>query len=413
VWGIEDVERNGSALQDPFSVDSAGTALYIDAFDPSSGEQLEFIYNVLDQTLANTELVTEQPDNLLIDFRTWYSFYAGQPFDPYTAAAGFPALLQFYCISENSYFSEVGYSSRDHSKIVYLTATVKTNMTNSIGTRDGLEYTNLGQFWIEQIHDMSPTVAPTLRQVSDVWVRILTEQAAVRSVITGVAAATCTSFAAILLFTGNWLISFLVLLTLACTVCTTIGLFWVFGWDFGIVEAICAVILIGISEDYVFHLAESYVISDPSLSRALRTKAALVGMGFPVLSGAMTTIVSSLLLLACYTLVFVKFGVILVVNTTLSVAFALLFFPALCALIGPQNKRGQIKLDWLRVVMKGDKVEKVTAAKPAPMTKFELERHRNEESSGEVLEVVDRYGDLADSSSPYASKSSNTDPSIV
>jgi predicted RND superfamily exporter protein len=56
-----------------------------------------------------------------------------------------------------------------------------------------------------------------------------------------------------------------------------LALYYLMGWDMGVVEAISVSILIGLSVDYFFHLAEAYSIS-PAYGRRERTRDALTRM---------------------------------------------------------------------------------------------------------------------------------------
>jgi predicted RND superfamily exporter protein len=60
------------------------------------------------------------------------------------------------------------------------------------------------------------------------------------------------------------------------------------GWQLGVSESICVVILIGFSVDYVIHLSSDYMHS-PYVSRHDKMQQSYTEMGVSILSGSITT----------------------------------------------------------------------------------------------------------------------------
>lgn len=193
-----------------------------------------------------------------------------------------------------------------------------------------------------EIEDGTDDVGET-RQISPIWLRMMTEVQAVRGVIWGVVVAALISLVSLLAFTSNVLVALLALMSQLATVFSMLALYFLMGWQMGVVEAISVSILIGLSVDYFFHLAEAYSIS-PAYGRRERTRDALTRMGVGVLSGAATTGVASLLLLFATIEVFYAFGVIVVLNSIVSVIWAFTFFIAYLVLMGPSGDYGSMKV---------------------------------------------------------------------
>jgi len=105
----------------------------------------------------------------------------------------------------------------------------------------------------------------------------MTEVQAVRGVIWGVVVAALISLLSLLAFTSNVLVALLALMSQLATVFSMLALYYLMGWQMGVVEAISVSILIGLSVDYFFHLAEAYSIS-PAYGRRERTRDALTRM---------------------------------------------------------------------------------------------------------------------------------------
>lgn len=70
---------------------------------------------------------------------------------------------------------------------------------------------------------------------------------------------------------------------------------WARGWEFGTFESMNSIIIIGLSVDYVVHLANAYV-ENVKETRYERTREMLTIMGVSVLGGGCTTLGAGLFL---------------------------------------------------------------------------------------------------------------------
>ena len=114
------------------------------------------------------------------------------------------------------------------------------------------------------------------------------------------------------------------------------------GWSLGILEAISVVIIVGFSVDYVVHLANHYVESVYQ-DRYRRMKDALTSIGISIVSGAITTIGSSIFLLMATILFYEKFAVLVLSTILFSLYFSLVFFVCINHWIGPNGHFGDLK----------------------------------------------------------------------
>lgn len=64
---------------------------------------------------------------------------------------------------------------------------------------------------------------------------------------------------------------------------------WAKGWEFGTFESMNAIIIIGLSVDYVVHLANSYAESHQT-DKSKRVEDMLTTIGVSVLGGGLTTL---------------------------------------------------------------------------------------------------------------------------
>jgi len=111
---------------------------------------------------------------------------------------------------------------------------------------------------------------------------------------------------------------------------------------FQLLESLNLVLVVGLSVDYVVHLAEGYSRS-AKRDRLGRTRDMLGEVGISVLSGAITTLGSSAFLLIAKFIFFFQFGLFIFCTILFSICFALGLFCTVIALIGPQNNIGSLK----------------------------------------------------------------------
>ena len=108
------------------------------------------------------------------------------------------------------------------------------------------------------------------------------------------------------------------------------------------------VLVVGLSIDYVVHLAEGYRRSSHT-DRLGRTHDMLQEIGVSVLSGAITTLGASAFLLFAQIVFFVQFGLFMFLTIMFSIAYALVMFTTFMALAGPENETGSLAplYDWI------------------------------------------------------------------
>ena len=121
---------------------------------------------------------------------------------------------------------------------------------------------------------------------------------------------------------------------------------WFFLWQ--LMESLNLTLVVGLSVDYVVHLAEGYSRSTHT-NRLGRLHDSLAQLGISVLSGACTTIGGSAFLLLAEIILFLQFGVFMFATILFSVFFALGFFSTLLGIVGPEGEYGSIQpfKDWL------------------------------------------------------------------
>ena len=107
-------------------------------------------------------------------------------------------------------------------------------------------------------------------------------------------------------------------------------------------ESINLTLVVGLSVDYVVHLAEGYSRSTHT-TRLGRLHDSLAEVGISVLSGACTTLGGSAFLLLAQIILFMQFGVFMFATILFSFVFAIGFFTTVLGIVGPENNRGSIE----------------------------------------------------------------------
>merc|ERR1712242_319594 len=173
------------------------------------------------------------------------------------------------------------------------------------------------------------------------WWLLTVEDNFIKAALSGIGIALPLAFIVLLISTRNWIISIFAILDIIGVISCELCVMWVAGWKFGLVESISVIMVIGFSVDYVVHLANSYLESQGE-SRMERLSFALLTMGVSVVSGAVTTMLSGFMLVFPAYIFFYKMGWIIVTTVLLALMWALIFFPSMCAWIGPEGDQGDL-----------------------------------------------------------------------
>jgi len=148
----------------------------------------------------------------------------------------------------------------------------------------------------------------------------------------------------LLIATRNVVIASCAVMSISSIVCSVMAFMFFMGWKLGVLEALVLVMVIGLSVDYVVHMADAY-LEAPAADRFERTKFMLVRMGLAVVNGGVTTLGAAGFMCATYITFFQKFGVVILVTVFQSLVTSLFFFSAMMALVGPQGTFGNISIE--------------------------------------------------------------------
>jgi 5-methyltetrahydrofolate--homocysteine methyltransferase len=147
--------------------------------------------------------------------------------------------------------------------------------------------------------------------------------------------------AAVLTSTLNLLTTVYAIVSVCAVLLLVIGTVVGMGWELGFLEGICFAILIGLSCDFVLHMAHAYQAS-AELTRQDKSRDALTRMGPPIFAAALTTAATGAVMYGCTILFFLRFGTILLLSMVYAILTAVFFFLALTNAGGPQKHFGSL-----------------------------------------------------------------------
>lgn len=361
LWGIDGIDRSGTSRYAPLDI---GKALIDEQFSLRTAEAQQRLLEACEffedpnRELLATERTIEKSTCWIRDFQKWRQEVRGETgfvtYDKDTTVAR--ELLAF-----GKYTIETG---PDAGKQPYLDHLTEQRIAFNKG-KTRVMFTEL--MFVSKTDSMAPyakmwpeynrwqravdvfnfaTSAPGMSNATVVggrpWIWQITQKALEHNMFVGIGVVFGVALLALSLSTGNWVVSFLALVSIAGILTNLLALVLLFGWTLGITESIGVVIAVGFSFDYVAHVANAYVESRAG-SRLDRTRDALTDLGISILAGAISTLLAGSMLFMATIIFFFKFGIFVVVTVALSLVWGLFFFPAMLLLVGPTGSSGELK----------------------------------------------------------------------
>ena len=158
----------------------------------------------------------------------------------------------------------------------------------------------------------------------------------VRGAVFGIVASGIVAFLVLSISTFNPFVAFLSMVNITGVLLCILGMMAMAGWEMGVIESISITVLVGLSVDYVVHLANSYIEADAT-DREARVVGSFEEMGVTVFGGACTSIGASAMLFLCYFQMFFKFGGFMFMTIVTSFIWANCFFMPMLSIMGPQG----------------------------------------------------------------------------
>ncbi|XP_060601881.1 protein dispatched homolog 3-like [Ruditapes philippinarum] len=180
------------------------------------------------------------------------------------------------------------------------------------------------------------------------WIWITRQRLLVDNAIYGIVIGLCLACPILIIATGNVITGLLATFSLCCTTVCVIGVIVLGGWKLGMIEAMNMCMVVGLSVDYVVHLAEGYTLSLHT-GRLSRVRDMLDLMGVSVFFGACTTLGASLFMFFTVLSFFSQFGTFLFSTIGFSLVFSMGLFVTLLGIIGPEGNTGNVLAFFRRV----------------------------------------------------------------
>ena len=124
--------------------------------------------------------------------------------------------------------------------------------------------------------------------------------------------------------------------------------FYHFPCLFQILESLNMCMVVGLTVDYVVHLAEGYHLSKHT-DRKSRVRDMLELMGISVFSGACTSLGASLFMVFAQIQFIIRFGIFMFCTIGFSLLYSLGLFTTLMGILGPNGQTGDIKHLYNRI----------------------------------------------------------------
>ena len=114
----------------------------------------------------------------------------------------------------------------------------------------------------QTLYDRAGDLLSSTFQTGEHWVQVNLELVAVYGSIYGILISFSLCSLVVAVLSHNWRIVLSMFLTIMSILFSLLGLFSMFGWKLGIVEAVSLSILVGNALDYCIHLSEGYMAVD-------------------------------------------------------------------------------------------------------------------------------------------------------
>ena len=219
---------------------------------------------------------------------------------------------------------------------VAVTAVLRTSSVSSSTAELVAEH----EFWEGWFESKLAGAPPGLRggfQTSPTWTLTETETELVDGAWTALTLSLVFAFVVLLGASRSVRLALLATISVGSSAASLLAAAALLGWTMGVIEAVCTMVLVGLSLDYVLHVAGAYVRTPEADGRRERAKGAVRSVGLSVVSGASTTVGAAVFLLGCTLTFFTKFGLFVAWTLTSSLVQAVVVFPAMCAVWGPEG----------------------------------------------------------------------------
>ena len=227
------------------------------------------------------------------------------------------------------------------------TVEVRIATTTSPATETAKTLTSERAFWVAWFANVTADAPASLGVdkgfvTSRTWALLDTEAELMTNAWSALGASLFCAFFVVLVAARSATLAFLATFSVGAVAASFVAFLVINGWRMGVAESTCVATLVGLSLDYVLHVAGAYAEAPEEFKSNKRRRAfwATTATGKSVFAGASTTVAAaSFLLFKCDASFFKTFGAFVLWTATVSSVFASVVFPATCALWGPEARR--------------------------------------------------------------------------
>ena len=365
LFGVSSVDMSNADNQNP------GQPLFDPTFDPSTPRAQTYLLTFCHALLNNTHA---RPDLLrcpMLSYARWMQSQ-GKGEWPVTPASTFTSTFLQYMKSYEGreVETDVGFAvvkggagdgtGGDGVRVSFMRASTRTLVDKDLSgllLQDEYEW---WEGWMAGWNVQAPSEAKGV-QTSSTWPRMKTEMAFISGTLQSMLLSIVIVALSILIFTRNLYLMAATTVIISSIVACLLGLFVLWGWPLGALEAISVPLVVGLSVDYCLHLSHAYadVAKDGeedidvkkrtaadrrsrAAERRAQTRRALLRIGPSITAAALTTIACMSVLLLCRIVVFVEFGIIVAVTLAMGLVFTMTVFLVALAMAGPLGTDGDV-----------------------------------------------------------------------
>ena len=369
LFGVEGVDMSNADNANP------GQPLFDPAFDPSTPAAQTYLLAFCRALLYNNSHARSEMFRCpILSYQQWVKNSMGVQEWPVPQATFTPTFLQWMRSYDGRDFErDAGFEvlpgtptangtlGPATARVTFLRVSTRTSVDKDLsGLLVQAEY-DWWERWFAGWDGVAPAEARGV-QTSATWPRMKTELAFISGTLTSLLLSIVIVSGSILLFTHNvWLMLYTTVVIASIVLCL-LGLFVLWGWPLGALEAISVPLVVGLSVDYCLHLSHAYTEAAKDgaggkaeggekgrQGRVAQTRRALLRIGPSITAAALTTIACMSVLLLCRIVVFVEFGIVVAVTLALGLAFTMTAFLAALQVAGPTGTQGDIRHTGKRI----------------------------------------------------------------
>lgn len=350
VWGIDGYHpHNKSAPK------------YSESFDFRSNETQNWLEAVVYEVRNQSNLRVRSDQSTFIEELAVFMRSGGRP--------GYPIppdhvenQTGLFVASRPSYGLDLGTKGLHHSgRILYVRIRFRINLLTAVSAKRTEKEFKKWEAIIKGINSRAPPGLQAL-MVSRKFTVMKVELGILQSSTLAFCTSALATVIVVLGFTRNIILCLMMAISMLLNTAVLFGfLVGDFRWDIGAIQAIGLTTFVGMSVDYSLHVCHSFHSADITHAisifdtavlltpRKAKASLALMHVGTAVLSGAITTAGSVVALMFCWMNPFKQLGVMILLNTCITLIYTYFFLVPLLQVCGPIGEQGEIlwPFQWL------------------------------------------------------------------